>query len=80
MVGFLIYNIWIWNLLHLSSKHQCYEKPIIDEGLFTETQLGIIGSALFFSYAAGKLVNGFIADHINIRRFMATRIIGLRTC
>lgn len=48
------------------------KKPIIDEGLLTETQLGIIGSALFFSYAAGKLVNGFIADHINIRRFMAT--------
>lgn len=48
------------------------KKPIIDEGIFTETQLGIIGSALFFSYAAGKLVNGFLADHINIRRFMAT--------
>jgi len=46
------------------------KKPIIDEGILTETQLGIIGSALFFSYAAGKLVNGFIADHINIRRFM----------
>lgn len=51
------------------------KKPIIDEGLFTETQLGIIGSALFFSYAAGKLVNGFIADHINIRRFMATGLL-----
>ncbi|MBI5729719.1 MAG: MFS transporter [Ignavibacteriales bacterium] len=48
------------------------KKPIIDEGIFTEIQLGIIGSALFFSYAAGKLVNGFLADHINIRRFMAT--------
>jgi OPA family sugar phosphate sensor protein UhpC-like MFS transporter len=48
------------------------KKPIIDEGIFTETQLGIIGSALFFSYAAGKLVNGFLADHINVRRFMAT--------
>jgi MFS transporter, OPA family, sugar phosphate sensor protein UhpC len=48
------------------------KKPIIDEGIFTETQLGIIGSALFFSYAAGKLLNGFLADHINIRRFMAT--------
>ncbi len=47
------------------------KKPIIDEGIFTETQLGIIGSALFFSYAAGKLVNGFLADYINIRRFMA---------
>jgi MFS transporter, OPA family, sugar phosphate sensor protein UhpC len=48
------------------------KKPIIDEGIFTETQLGIIGSALFFSYAVGKLVNGFFADHINLRRFMAT--------
>ncbi len=51
------------------------KKPIIDEGIFTESQLGIIGSALFFSYAAGKLVNGFIADHINIRRFMATGLL-----
>ena len=48
------------------------KKPIIDDGLLTETELGIIGSALFFSYAAGKLVNGFISDHINIRRFMET--------
>ena len=51
------------------------KKPILDEGLLTETQLGIIGSALFFSYAAGKLVNGFITDHINIRRFMATGLL-----
>ncbi|MCK7524586.1 MAG: hypothetical protein MZV64_46695 [Ignavibacteriales bacterium] len=48
------------------------KKPIIDEGLLTESQLGIIGSALFFSYAAGKLVNGFLSDRVNIRKFMAT--------
>ncbi|PKL82822.1 MAG: MFS transporter [Ignavibacteriae bacterium HGW-Ignavibacteriae-3] len=48
------------------------KKPIIDEGLLTESQLGIIGSALFFSYAAGKLFNGFLSDRVNIRRFMAT--------
>lgn len=47
------------------------KKPIIDEGLLTESQLGIIGSALFFAYAVGKLANGFLSDHINIRRFMA---------
>jgi MFS transporter, OPA family, sugar phosphate sensor protein UhpC len=47
------------------------KKPIIDQNLLTETQLGIIGSALFFSYAAGKLVNGFLSDRLNIRRFMA---------
>ena len=51
------------------------KKPILDEGLFTESQLGLIGSALFFSYAAGKLVNGFLADRVNIRRFMATGLL-----
>lgn len=47
------------------------KKPMIDEGILTESQLGIIGSALFFTYAVGKLANGFIADHINVRKFMA---------
>ncbi len=50
------------------------KKPIIDEGLLTETQIGIIGSALFFTYAAGKFINGFLTDRANIRRFMATGI------
>jgi OPA family sugar phosphate sensor protein UhpC-like MFS transporter len=50
------------------------KKPIIDQGLFTEAQIGIIGSALLFTYAAGKFVNGFLTDRVNIRRFMATGI------
>ncbi len=29
----------------------------------------MIGSTLFFSYAIGKLVNGFIADHANVVRY-----------
>ena len=32
-------------------------KPIVEEGVFSETQLGIIGSCLFFVYALGKLTN-----------------------
>src|SRR5437773_639741 len=35
------------------------KKPLIDGGIFTADQLGLIGSALFYSYAFGKLVNGF---------------------
>jgi OPA family sugar phosphate sensor protein UhpC-like MFS transporter len=50
-------------------------KPIVDEGVFTETQLGIIGSCLFFVYAVGKLANGFLADRCNVRRFMATGLL-----
>ena len=51
------------------------KKPIADSGLLTESQLGIIGSALFFSYAIGKFTNGFLADHSNIRRFMSTGLL-----
>ncbi|MCM1451312.1 MAG: MFS transporter [Clostridium sp.] len=50
-------------------------KPIVDEGVFNETQLGIIGSCLFFVYAVGKLANGFLADRCNVRRFMATGLL-----
>jgi MFS transporter, OPA family, sugar phosphate sensor protein UhpC len=51
------------------------KKPIVDSGLLTESQLGIIGSALFFSYAVGKFTNGFLADHSNIKRFMSTGLL-----
>lgn len=48
------------------------KQPLIDEGVLTAGQLGLIGSALFFVYSIGKFINGFIADYCNIRRFMAT--------
>ncbi len=48
------------------------KQPVIDSGLLSAGQLGIIGSALLFVYAVGKFMNGFIADYCNIRRFMAT--------
>ncbi len=51
------------------------KKPIVDSGLLTETELGIIGSALFFSYAIGKFTNGFLADHSNIKRFMSVGLL-----
>jgi OPA family sugar phosphate sensor protein UhpC-like MFS transporter len=47
------------------------KKPLVDAGLFDPAQLGMIGSALFFTYAAGRLVNGFLVDHANVKRFMA---------
>ena len=47
------------------------KQPLIDGGILTAGQLGLVGSALLFIYAVGKFVNGFIADYCNIRRFMA---------
>ena len=51
------------------------KQPIIDAGLLNATQLGIVGACLYWTYAVGKLVNGFLADSANIKRFMATGII-----
>ncbi|MFB3825596.1 MAG: MFS transporter [Bryobacteraceae bacterium] len=51
------------------------KKPLIDEGIFTADELGMIGSSIFYGYAFGKLVNGFLADHANIRRFWAFGVL-----
>ena len=48
------------------------KKPLVDANILNESELGLMGSALFFSYAAGKLFNGFLADKSNIARFMST--------
>ena len=48
---------------------------MLDAGVLTTTEMGIIGSTAFVVYAVGKLVNGFLADRCNIRRFMATGLL-----
>ena len=47
------------------------KQPVIDGGVLSAAELGVIGSIFYFVYAAGKFTNGFIADYCNIRRFMA---------
>ena len=49
--------------------------PIIQEDFLTATQLGAISSCLLYAYAAGKFVNGIMADRSNIKRFMATGLL-----
>jgi OPA family sugar phosphate sensor protein UhpC-like MFS transporter len=51
------------------------KKPLIDGGIFTADDLGLIGSAIFYGYAFGKLVNGFLADHANIRKFLTVGVL-----
>ena len=51
------------------------KQPLIDAGLLSATQLGIIGACLYWSYAVGKLINGFLCDSSNIKRFMATGLV-----
>lgn len=51
------------------------KKPLIDQGVFTPSELGTIGSALFWTYAIGKLTNGFFADHANMRKFLTASFL-----
>jgi OPA family sugar phosphate sensor protein UhpC-like MFS transporter len=45
--------------------------PVIAEGVLTEAQMGLVGSALFYVYAVGKFTNGFLADRVSLRRMFA---------
>ena len=51
------------------------KKPLIDGGIFSPVELGLIGSALFYAYAFGKLTNGFLADHMNLKVFFAFGVL-----
>lgn len=75
------YSTFIAGTLGYSLYYVCrtslnvVKKPLIDSGLLDASQLGIIGSAMLFTYAIGKFVNGFLADYCNLKRFMATGLI-----
>jgi len=56
------------------------KKPLVDAQLFTESELGRIGSALFFSYAIGKLINGFFSDRMNVNRFISLGLLFTALC
>ncbi len=51
------------------------KQPLIDGGVLSAGDLGLIGSALLLVYAFGKFINGFIADYCNIRRFMGIGLL-----
>ena len=51
------------------------KKPLLDAGILTATQMGMVGSALLLVYSFGKLINGFLADRCNIARFMSTGLL-----
>jgi len=51
------------------------KKPLIDTGVFSIEELGMIGAALFYGYAAGKFINGFLADYFPPRIFFSLSIL-----
>ncbi len=70
-------QIFTWLILGYGFFYTCRlsfsvaKKPMLDAGILDVTEMGIIGSALFYVYAFGKCFNGFLADRANIRKFMS---------
>ena len=38
---------------------------IVAEGLFTKSEMGLVGTVFFFVYGSGQLVNGFLGDRFS---------------
>jgi len=55
------------------------KKPLLNAGVFNPLEIGTIGSVFFFTYMIGKCVNGFLADRLNIKRFLALGLLGSAT-
>ena len=51
------------------------KKPMVDAGILDVTEIGIMGSVMFYVYAFGKFTNGFLSDRANIKRFMSTGLL-----
>ena len=39
--------------------------PIVDEGVFSKGEIGLIGTAFFICYGIGQLISGLIGDRVN---------------
>jgi OPA family sugar phosphate sensor protein UhpC-like MFS transporter len=48
---------------------------MISSGAITVGEAGVIDSVFLVTYAVGKTVNGFLADHVSVRRLFATALL-----
>lgn len=66
---------------YLTRKSFTFVMPVmIQEMGFTKTDLGILGSVLYFSYGLSKFFSGIMSDRSNPRYFMATGLIITGIC
>ncbi len=68
-------NAWRYLILFslLYCTHYCTRGNLSNAKLlmpFTDSQLGIISSALFWSYGVGHLINGRLGEIVGVRRFI----------
>ncbi|MGI9232652.1 MAG: MFS transporter [Woeseiaceae bacterium] len=75
-------RVFVWLVLGYGFFYTCRlslsvaKKPMLDAGVLSVDEMGIIGAVLLYVYAFGKLINGFLADRANIKRFMSWALAG----
>ena len=66
-VGYIVF--------YICRKNISVALPAIQDALgYSKLELGLLGSSLYFSYAAGKFINGIIADNTNAKRILPTAL------
>lgn len=64
-----------YTVFHLTRKNIATALPALSSDLgYTNVQLGLLGSALYFAYAFGKFINGVIADKADAKKFITTAL------
>lgn len=62
-------------IFYLCRKNISVALPAMKEALgFSMTELGLLGSSLYLTYAAGKFINGIIADNTNVKRMLPSAL------
>ncbi len=63
-------------VFYLCRKNISVALPAMQADLgYSNTELGLLGSSLYFTYAVGKFVNGMIADNTNVKKILPTALI-----
>ncbi|MEW5818931.1 MAG: MFS transporter [Cyanobacteriota bacterium] len=73
----MFYSMFIaYAVFYMCRKNISVALPGMNEDLgYSFTELGILGSTLYITYAIGKFVNGVIADRSNIRTFLSIGLL-----
>lgn len=65
-----------YTIFYLTRKNISVALPVLSSDLgFSNIELGILGSSLYFSYAVGKFVNGVLADKADANKFMTISLL-----
>ncbi|MGD9580216.1 MAG: MFS transporter, partial [Vampirovibrionia bacterium] len=73
----MFYSMFIaYSVFYICRKNISIALPCMNTDLgISYTELGILGSTLYITYAVGKFINGVLADRGNIRTFLSVGLL-----